>query len=514
MKVEWSALVRIFCTGLLPLLPLTGCPSSADSELTPRPDASDIHLLRLVHISDPQIVDEESPARAVRTESLIAPSWRPQEALGIHTLDATLQRINAIHETGRRLDRPVDFVLMTGDLCDLAQENELQWFMDTMDGREVTADSGVLDGDLREVAEALNPKLPYTATGLAPEIPWYTCYGNHDGLATGNFTIDRTHTDPGDWTAALFPLVANTLGFHGIDPTWNVMLPTSDQSPARITGAGPPLLARGTVLDLDALEAGPIDPDPARRFLSRRSFIAGHLESTSEPLGHGFTEASLAREEVWYSVRPLPEVPLRLIVFNSVAVEGPEKLPLYYGVLTREHFDDFLVPALEAAEAAGEWVIVASHHPSDDFNVPFSAPKVSTAEFRRTLARYPGVVLHLTGHTHRNRAVIIPGAFPYIEIQTGSIIDYPQEGRILDLYVAEDGTSVRIESRMFSHAEAPTGYSAESYRLAEIDFGVRDAKARAKSARGEGLGNPVGAKGDRDVQWRLVRSAEGTSDTH
>ena len=484
---------------------LAGCPRPAGPELVPRPDATDTHLLRLIHISDPQIVDEESPARAVRTESLIAPSWRPQEALGIHTLDATLQRINALHEAGQPLDRPVDFVLMTGDLCDLAQENELQWFMDTMDGNVVTADSGALDGDVRDVPDDLNPKLPYAAEGLDTEIPWYTCYGNHDGLATGNFPIDKGKVDPDEWFAALFPFVANTLGFHDIDPAWNAMLPTADQSPARITGAGPPLLAHGTILDLDALEAGPIEADAGRRFLSRRSFIAGHLESSSTPRGHGFTEGSLAREAVWYSVRPLPEVPLRLIVFNSVASEGPEKLPLYYGVLTREHFDDFLIPELEAAEAAGEWIIVASHHPSDDFNVPYPGPKVSTAEFRCTLARYPGVVLHLTGHTHQNRARIIPGVYPYIEIQTGSIIDYPQEGRILDLYVADDGATIRIESRMFSHAEAPTTYSAESYRLAEIDFGVRDAKTRAKSNGESGLGDPRGTSLDRDFNLRLAR---------
>lgn len=490
-----------FTWGLL----LAGCPRPAGPELVPRPDATDTHLLRLIHISDPQIVDEESPARAVRTESLIAPSWRPQEALGIHTLDATLQRINALHEAGRPLDRPVDFVLMTGDLCDLAQENELQWFMDTMDGNDVTADSGALDGDLRDVPDALNPKLPYAAEGLDSEIPWYTCYGNHDGLATGNFPIDRVADDPDEWFAALFPFVANTLGFHDIDPAWNVMLPTADQSPARITGTGPPLLAQGTILDLDALEAGPIEADPGRRFLSRRSFIEAHLDSTSAPRGHGFTEGSLAREEVWYSVRPVPEVPLRLIVFSSVASEGPEKLPLYYGVLTRAHFDDFLIPELEAAAAAGEWVIVASHHPSDDFNVPYPGPKVSTAEFRRTLARYPGVILHLTGHTHQNRARIIPGDFPYIEIQTGSIIDYPQEGRILDCFVADDGATIRIESRMFSHAEAPTTFSAESYRLAEIDFGVRDAKALAKAKGVEGLRDPRGTSLDRDFALNLAR---------
>lgn len=487
------------------LLLMSGCPRPVGSELDPRPGSGDTHLIRMVHISDTQIVDEESPARSVRTESLIAPSWRPQEALGIHTLDATLQRINALNAAGKSLGRPVDFVLMTGDLCDLAQENELKWFMDTMDGNEVTVDSGARDGDLRGVPEDINPKLPYAAQGLDAEIPWYTCYGNHDGLATGNFFIDQRAPDEEEWFAPLFPFVADAMGFHAIDTDWNYMLPTASVSPARITGSGPPTLLNGTILNLNALEAGPIVADPGRRFLSRRSFIEAHLDSTSLPRGHGYSDASRAREEVWYSVRPMPDVPLRLIVFNSVATGEHDKLPLYYGVLTREHFESFLIPELEAAQAAGEWVIVASHHPSDDFNVPYPGPKVSTREFRQTLARYPNVVLHLAGHIHQNRARVISGAHSYIEIETGSIIDYPQEGRMLDLFVEAGGEAIRIESRMFSHAEAPTTFSAESYRLAEIDFGVRDAKARAKSEGKSGLGDPRGQTLDRDFTVRLAR---------
>jgi 3',5'-cyclic AMP phosphodiesterase CpdA len=501
-----AGFTSFFILGAWFLSALSGCPSLPVPNLSPQPDARDTHLIRLVHITDPQVIDEESPARSVRTESLIAPSWRPHEALAIHTLDATLQRINTLHNAGRANGRPVDFVVMTGDLCDLAQENELQWFMDTMDGQEVTADSGALDGTEREAPESLNPKLPYHAAGLNREIPWYTCYGNHDGLATGTFPIDRSTALPELWSAPLLPIVADAIGFHEIDPAWNFMLPAADFSPAIITGAaGAPLRDNGTVLDLDALESGPIEPDPARRFLSRRTFIEAHLESTTLPRGHGFTERSLAREEVWYSVRPLPEVPVRLIVFNSVATGPHYGLPLYYGVLTRRHFEDFLVPALEAAEAAGEWVILASHHPSVDFDLPYFQDRVSTGEFRETLSRYPGVVVHLAGHTHRNNASIIPGEHPYIEIETGAIIDYPQEGRMLDLFVAEDGASIRIESRMFSHADAPTTFSAESYRLAEIDFGVRDAKARAKSNGASGLGDPRGAALDRDFDLRLAR---------
>ena len=447
----------------------------------------------------PQIVDEESPARSVRTDDLIAVSWRPQEAYSIHTLDATLQRINAIHESGKAKDRPVAFVLMTGDVIDLAQFNELQWFLDTMDGKTVTPDSGALDGPARSDNDALNPKLPYDATGLDPEIPWYTCYGNHDGLATGNFPIDRDLPNPEDWFAPLLPIVADTIGYHRLDPAWDFMLPTADLSPAVVLGSGPPLRPGTRQIDLDALAAGPIEPDPARRFLSKRDFIARHLASTGTPLGHGFTQRSLARGETWYSTRPVPNVPVRLIVFDTVASGPHYGLPLFYGALLREHLEEFILPELEMTEAASEWVILASHHPSADFSLPFPAETVGTEEFRAAVSRFPNVVAHLAGHTHRNRARIVAGTYPYLEIETGAIIDYPQEGRVLDLFIEPDGASIRVESTMFSHAEAPTTFSAESYRRALIDAGLR------KRSGTEEAEDPAGTAGDRDASWRLQR---------
>lgn len=477
---------------------LAGCPPLETPDLSPRPAPGEQHLLRLAHITDPQIVDEESPARSVRTEDVISVSWRPQEAWAVHTLDATLQRINAINAAGP----PVDFVLMTGDLIDLAQYNELQWFVDTMDGKVVTVDSGALDGLDRHPDPAINPKLPYSAAGLDPSIPWYTCYGNHDGLAVGNFPIDRTAPRPAEWFAPLLPIAAEAMGFHLIDPAWDFMLPTADVSPAVILGGGPPLAPGSQQVDLSALEAGPIPPDPARRFLSPRDFVALHLASSGRPAGHGFTRRALTRGETWYSARPIPGAPLRLIVFDTVASGPHYGLPLFYGALLREHFETFVVPELEAAHRAGDWVILASHHPSVEFSLPFPGQTVSTEEFRAALAKYPGVLMHLVGHTHRNHASIIPGANPYLEIETGAIIDYPQEGRILDVFIAADGESARVESRMFSHAENPTTQSAESYRRARIDWGLRKLEP---AATGRTRPDAPGSPGDRAFTVTLRR---------
>ena len=79
--------------------------------------------------------------------------------------------------------------------------------------------------------------------------------------------------------------------------------------------------------------------------------------------------------------------------------------------------------------------------------------------------------MHLAGHTHVHRAEVVPGPHPYIEIETASIIDYPQEGRLLDIYYNTVTETIRVESEIFSHMDDPTPYSEESFRRASIDEG-------------------------------------------
>jgi len=483
----------------LALFLMSGCPTGEPADLSPRPTPGERHLFRLAHITDPQIIDEESPARAVRFTAVSYSGWRPQEAYGVHTLDATLQAINRIHSEG---ERPVDFVMITGDLVDLAQQNELDWFMATMDGGVVRPDSGAADGVARHPAPALNPKLPYDAEGLDPEIPWYTCYGNHDGLAVGTFPIDRTPAHQEDWFAPLLPPVARILGLHALGPDNNSFIATDDWSPAVILGSGVPYRDERLQLDLGQLYGGRIVPDDGRRFLSKRDFIAAHLNSTSQPPGHGFTAASLDDGRTYYSARPLPEVPLRLIVFDTVAETDQYGLPFHYGTLSRRHFEDFVLPELEGAAAAGDWVILASHHPAADFDLGIDRSRVRAAEFRALAATYPNVIMHLFGHTHRHRAETVRGTNPYLEISTSAIIDYPQEGRLLDVFLDADGRSIRVESQIFGHSEAPTTFSAESLRRARIDA---ENRAKIDAAEGREKARPEGEATDRNFAIRLAR---------
>ena len=451
---------------------LTGCPLMGPLDLRPGPEGE--HWLRFVHLSDAHITDTESPARLVTMDAFLSPAWHPQDGHSAQVLDATCRAINRIHYGGFVTDKgPVDFVVVSGDVVDNAQHNELRWFIDTMDGQWVTPDSGDLDAPLRPVAIEDNPGLPFKAAGLAKDIPWYTVMGNHDNLAVGNFAVDRSSADPQDWDAPVSPIVAQFLGLPGLSPPQDGLVPTGNQSLAVVRAGDPePIDPYTFQLNLDELAPGAVPADSGRHFLSKRLFVAEHFDTASLPAGHGFDYTSTLTGLAHYSVRPERDVPIRLVVLDST---GPEAIPGYTGAagaISRLEFDGFLKPEFRRAREAGEYVIVVTHHPSEGLTKPTALPCVTPAEFQSYLAAQSNILAHLCGHDHYHEVIIRNGRYPYPEILTGSLIDYPQEGRMLDIYYDEAAETFHIESTFITHADRPTRLSAEAYLRATTDMVV------------------------------------------
>jgi hypothetical protein len=106
-------------------------------------------LLALVHITDLQLADVQSPTRfeflnagfADPRYAGIIPVQRPQEALTAHAVDATLRTLGGVQ--GPATGMPLQLAVTTGDAIDNAQWNELQAFLALFDGGLVNPDSGV-----------------------------------------------------------------------------------------------------------------------------------------------------------------------------------------------------------------------------------------------------------------------------------------------------------------------------------------------------------------------------------
>ncbi len=451
---------------------LTGCPALSPLDLQAPPKGE--HWLRFVQITDIHITDVESPARVVPFDIYQAGSWRPGEGYSVQVLDALLQAVNRVHYAGLLgRNRPVDFALFTGDVVENAQFNELRWFIDTLDGSVVTPDSGQLDAPARAGDPLDNPHLPYNAVGLAKDIPWYPAMGNHDYCGNGNFTIDRSAADPVDWTAPIGPVIGGLMGLPNLNPPQTALMPTGTQSLAVIlAGVQEPIDPNTFQLRMEDVAPGPVPGDPARHYISKPIFVREMFNSTTQPYGHGFDLAARLTGRAFYSFRPKRDLPLRVIVLDSSGADAVTGFLGADGAISRDQFDGFFKPEIRAAREAGESVIVVTHHPSSALIKPTVLPSVRPEEFTSYLASQPNIIAHLCGHVHYHETIQHPGRYPYPEIITAALIDYPQEGRIFDLYYDRDAKTFHLLNTFIGHAAQPTRLSATAYFRATTDLFV------------------------------------------
>jgi 3',5'-cyclic AMP phosphodiesterase CpdA len=449
-------------------------------------------VARIVHISDTHITDEESPARFAGAGEIVSSAWRPYEAYSTQLFDGIIRTVNRIHASGRT----VDFVVLTGDACDNSQGNELAWCLDVLDGQVINPLSGPDDRPVEDRPDpSMDPHATFDAQGLyqtgvhgdLPSIPWFAVPGNHDAFAIGVFAIiedfwgRRTAPLPLPRRPGLFlPVVLDPLAWlaHG-----NV-------TPAE---PGPPCL-----FEIPRF----VPPNPERTFFNRREFIRAMFTTETEPAGHGFVDPET--DPGWYSVAPVPGLRLIGLDTSRPAHELPGSFFYQDGSISAEQVA-FLRGELEAAGERGELVVVASHHPSRSL-WPGYGSALAGSGFRELLNEYPNVVVHLAGHSHRNR---ITDRDAYLEVETCSTLDLPQEGRLLEIWRNQaDGTAL-LSYEMFSHLDdelPPLGDDPlEAQRRLAQATALGDAGAADRQKRGDPTGaDPYGRPSDRRGSVVLV----------
>ncbi|GAA3809092.1 metallophosphoesterase [Cellulomonas soli] len=483
-------------------------------------------LAAFAHLSDLHLCDAESPARQEHLDHHGDPgapyagrlgiigTYRPQEIL---TVQVAARALHALHRVDRApvTGRPLDAVLVTGDVTDNAQRNELTWYDALMSGWTVSPRSGderrsswvgaltaghwsthVWHPDGAPAGEPTDrptalfgyPRVPGLVEAARADLvspgsplPWHTVHGNHDALLQGTVAPDEALRARATGAARVVDLAPG-------------------QTPLVVLEAVAPLgPARYT--DTPDSPTVPVPADPDRVFVEDGEFTARLRDPRDDDPRAG---AVVARHgDAW--ARDVGEV--RVIALDTVNPHGGWQGSVDDAQLT------WLDEQLTAAR--GRYVIVTSHHPSwtlTNLYAPDGAPARHGAEaVLALLLRHPGVVAWCAGHVHAHSALRHTAPGPrgergegLWEITTASLVDWPQQLRVLEL-VREPGGTIALVGTVVDH-DAPTTWDLcaldDTAQLGAISraLAVNDYRARRDPVR---PALAAGRDGDRNAVWRL-----------
>lgn len=421
--------------------------------------AGEAQLLRFFTISDIHISDEETPCQGVFGGYLGGNSsaYSPVAMLTTQVLDAAVRTVNAIHRK-----KPFDFGLSLGDVTNGGQYNELRWYIDVLDGRVITPDSGLRDDPVAGPGNDFQDA--FQAEGLDPDLPWYQTVGNHDHGWLGTLPISEYLRPVYTGTDVL--LMGDPIT-QGPDARTDYMGVLDGASPyGAIYGVGP-------VGDFP--DGPPQIPamDMNRRPLSRSEWMNELFTTASLPLGHGFSPDDVAFDFACYSFTPKSDLPLKVIVLDNTK-DDSDTHTLAQSSLDKARYD-WLVSELDAGQAADELMIVSSHVPilPDAYVSPDSC--VNNTQLLAKLSAYPNLILWVSGHLHKNIVTARPSTDPahsgaeygHWEVQTASLRDFPQQLRTFEIVRNSDNTiSILIRDVDPAVAEGSLAALSREYAVA------------------------------------------------
>ena len=415
-------------------------------------------LLSFFSMSDIHVTDKESPAQvpyvgwsAAFLEGgpggLNQSAYSPVMLDTTHHVDAAVQTINALHR-----QVPFDFGIVLGDFCNSAQFNELRWFIDVMDGKEIVPSSGAHRG-----ADAIDYQKPYRAAGLDRSIPWYAAIGNHD-----QFWMGIGYPTPKVKQAMVGGSILD-ISPHG------PLAPGGSEGSGMYVGTVDGATPFGDVVQwgpTNRFEAPPeVAADPNRHILTEEipspvNFIREFFDTATSPPGHGFSSNAAGSTAACYSFLPQADLPLKVIVLDDTCKSNKmNQSPTFYGGgwidaprlawLTRE---------LQAGQDADQLMILATHipiHPQDGLfdpgrnNPPQFHPDAGNQTETNVIALlhgYPNLLLVMAGHRHVNVVTPFPSPDPahpeygFWEVETASLRDFPRQFRTWEILRNRDHT--------------------------------------------------------------------------
>lgn len=431
-------------------------------------------LLTLIHLSDLHICDAQAPTRLEFVDRMADPghpmqpilhyigTYRAQEFLTVQVLEAMVKSVNTI-ENGPLMGGKVDGVIITGDVTDNAQLNELDWYKTVLDGGPVKPNSGS-DTEFESFHRAENkdeyyyhpdvkggdrpqklydfPAFPgVTKASIAPFVAnglkhdWYAIHGNHDALLQGTVAP----------TPELQKVTIGNQKFSGLKPEADILKLL--EKFGEIGAADYP--------SLDILFTEEITADPNRRFLDTSEWVKQHTNCGHD---HGLQQDA----KVSYYFKDFPNQ-IRFIALDTVNVYGG-----WQGCLDREQFN-WLRDLLNSSR--DKYVILSSHHPLEKLFNPFAPEGVAEPAVRKEvtdlLLQYSNIILWIAGHNHQNyiNAITYPdGKHAFWQIRTASHIDWPQQSRVIE--IGRDGEQLVIGTTIIDHA-GPLEFNGTESELAD-----------------------------------------------
>ena len=398
-------------------------------------------LVNFFAMTDVHISDKESPAQAVLygLKGGISSGYSPVMLYTTHVLDAAVQTVNALHEK-----TPFDFGIALGDACNATQYNELRWYIDAFDGKDINPDSGAKDDPIPGPHNDYQD--PYKAAGLNKDIPWYQVLGNHDHFWLG--------FEPPD------AYVRKTLVGEEIINLGDLFRdPRALDTRGAYMGAIDGSTLYGDVIGVGLTKDFPTPPkvraaDPNRRSLTKQQWMGEFFKTSSKPVGHGFSKANVEKDFACYSFEPKSDVPIKIIVLDDTQRAGdhnnPNSLGFGHGSLDEERYA-WLVKELDKGQADGKLMIIAAHIPigvEPEHSMAGWSPTAPVSEkaLFAKLHEYPNLLALIAGHRHFN--TITPFKSPdaarpelgFWQIETSSLRDFPRNFRTFQVVRNSDNT--------------------------------------------------------------------------